>query len=420
MGIRRAATARVLCARNTNGDWMTHPSEGPLTGYRIVDLSRVLSGPAATMLLADQGADVIKVEPLEGDITRQMGSGHGGMTTGFLNINRGKRGIAIDLRHPAGIEIIHRLISTADVFVQNFRPGAVDKLGLGLAAVRGVKPDIIYVSISGFGNHGPYAGKRVYDPVIQALSGLTDIQADTDTGRPRMIRTVIPDKTTALTAAQAITAALLGRVRTGRGQHIELAMLDATVAYLWPEGMINYTRVGQEQDTRVGQVAQDLVFKTQDGYITAGAMSDNEWHGMCEVLERPDWIADPRFSTTAARFVNARERIAATAKILETRTSAEWLTRLDSRSVPCAPVLTRAEMLKHPQIAANRLLNEYEHPILGRVRQPRPAARFENFEFNPAPRAPGLGEHTVAVLEELGFSADERQSLSEQGVILKP
>lgn len=399
---------------------MMPASEGPLAGFRIVDLSRVLSGPAATMLLADQGADVIKVEPLEGDITRQMGSGHGGMTTGFLNCNRGKRGMAIDLRHPEGLEIIHRLIRTADVLVQNFRPGAIDKLGLGVAAVRAIKPEIIYVSISGFGRCGPYAGKRVYDPVIQALSGLTDIQADTDTGRPRMIRTVIPDKTTALTAAQAITAALLGRVRSGSGQHVELAMLDATVAYLWPEGMINYTRVGEERDIRVGQVAQDLVFKTLDGYITAGAMSDAEWRGMCEVLGQPDWIDDPRFATTAARFANARERIAGTARILETRTSTEWLSLLDSHSVPCAPVLTRSEMLSHAQVIANELIHEYDHPLLGRVRQPRPAARFENVEYNRAPLAPTLGEHNEELLSELGYDANDRQRLSAQGVTSRP
>lgn len=369
------------------------------------------------MLLADQGADVVKIEPLEGDITRQMGSGDNGMSTGFLNINRGKRGMAIDLRHPDGIEIVLRLLRTADVFVQNFRPGAIDKLGLGLDAVRKVRPEIIYVSISGFGRHGPYADKRVYDPVIQALSGITDIQADSDSGRPRMIRTVIPDKTTALTAAQAITAALLGRTRSGRGQHVELAMLDATIAYLWPEGMINFTRVGEEKNPRVGQVAQDLVFKTRDGYITAGAMSDTEWRGMCEVLGHPEWIDDPRFRTTAARFANARERIAGTARVLETRTSAEWLALLESQGVPCAPVLTRAEMLNNAQVKANDLVREYEHPLLGRVRQPRPAARFENFEATAAPLAPNLGQHNRELLEELGYSAADRQRLVEQGVI---
>ncbi|MGE3849997.1 MAG: CaiB/BaiF CoA transferase family protein [Gammaproteobacteria bacterium] len=391
--------------------------EGPLAGYRIIDLSRVLSGPVATMLLADQGADVIKIEPLEGDITRMMGVGSDGMTSGFLNMNRGKRGMALDLHSPAGIEVVLKLVATADVFVQNFRPGAAAELGLGLEAVRALRPDIVYVSISGFGDVGPYAGKRVYDPVIQALTGLTDIQADNDTGRPRMIRTVVPDKTTALTAAQAITAALLARARHGRGSHVQLAMLDATIAYLWPEGMINYTRVEAGADRRIGQLAQDLVFKTVDGYITAGAMSDAEWRGMCTVLEQPAWLEDPRFKTTAARFIHARERIAATAAVLATRTSAEWLAALDEHGVPCAPVLSRAETLEHAQVLANDLIREYEHPGLGRVRQPRPAARFEGVHFDRQPLAPRLGQHNAEVLAELGYDAEQVAALRHAGVI---
>ncbi|MGE0862082.1 MAG: CaiB/BaiF CoA transferase family protein [Gammaproteobacteria bacterium] len=391
--------------------------EGPLAGYRIIDLSRVLSGPVATMLLADQGADVIKIEPLEGDITRMMGVGSDGMTSGFLNMNRGKRGMALDLHSPAGIEVVLKLVATADVFVQNFRPGAAAELGLGLEAVRALRPDIVYVSISGFGDVGPYAGKRVYDPVIQALTGLTDIQADNDTGRPRMIRTVVPDKTTALTAAQAITAALLARARHGRGSHVQLAMLDATIAYLWPEGMINYTRVEAAADRRIGQIAQDLVFKTVDGYITAGAMSDAEWRGMCTVLEQPAWLEDPRFKTTAARFIHARERIAATAAVLATRTSAEWLAALDEHGVPCAPVLSRAETLEHAQVLANDLIREYEHPGLGRVRQPRPAARFEGVHFDRQPLAPRLGQHNAEVLAELGYDAEQVAALRHAGVI---
>ena len=391
--------------------------EGPLAGYRIVDLSRVLSGPAATMLLADQGADVIKIEPLDGDITRMMGVGCGGMTSGYLNINRGKRGMALDLHSPEGVEVVQRLLATADVFVQNFRPGAAEQLGFGLDAVRAIKPDIVYVSISGFGDVGPYAGKRVYDPVIQALSGLTDIQADSDTGRPRMVRTVSPDKTTALTAAQAITAALLARARHGRGSHVQLAMLDATIAYLWPEGMINYTHVEAQADRQIGQLAQDLVFKTTDGYITAGAMSDAEWRGMCAVLEQPAWIDDPRFRSTAARFIHARERIAATAAILDTRSSAEWLTALDQHGVPCAPVLSRAETIEHEQVIANDLIHEYEHPGLGRVRQPRPAARFEGVNFDRQPLAPRLGQHNAEVLTELGYSTEQIAEFERLAVI---
>jgi crotonobetainyl-CoA:carnitine CoA-transferase CaiB-like acyl-CoA transferase len=391
---------------------------GPLSGFRILDLSRVLSGPAATMLLADQGADVIKVEPLAGDITRHMGAGKNGMTAGYLNINRGKRAIALDLKSPVAIEIVKKLAESSDVFVQNFRPGAIDGMGLGADVIRKIKPDIIYVSISGFGDVGPYAHKRVYDPVIQALSGITDIQADSETGRPRMIRTVIPDKTTALTAAQAITAGLLARERNGgKGEHIKLAMLDAMIAYLWPEGMINLTLVDDERAPGVGQIAQDLVFKTTDGYITAGAMSDLEWAGMCAALERPQWLDDERFNTTAKRFINAKERLAETAKVLETRGNDEWLARLDENSVPCAPVLMRSEVLGHPQVQANELISEYDHPAIGRVRQPRSAARFEHAEPDLNPKAAHLGEHNGDVLAEIGYSESEIQELTNSGVL---
>ena len=361
---------------------------GPLSGFRILDLSRVLSGPVATMLLADQGADVIKVEPPGGDITRQMGVGRDGMSAGFLNMNRGKRAIALDLKQPRAIEIVKQLAK------------------------------IIYVSISGFGETGPFAHKRVYDPVIQALSGITDVQADSDTGRPRMIRTVVPDKTTALTAAQAITAALLARERSGAGQHVRLAMLDAMIAYLWPEGMINLTVVDDERRPGVGQLAQDLVFKTLDGYITAGAMSDLEWQGMCEALEKPEWLSDPRFSTTGARFTNAKVRIAETAAVLATRSSAEWLQRLDAAGVPCAPILMRSEVLEHEQVKANDILTEYAHPVLGRVRQPRPAARFEHGDPERQPLAPRLGEHNRDVLDELGFDSESIAALVRDGVVV--
>jgi crotonobetainyl-CoA:carnitine CoA-transferase CaiB-like acyl-CoA transferase len=390
---------------------------GPLTGFRILDLSRVLSGPAATMLLADQGADVIKVEPLAGDITRQMGVGNNGLSAGYLNINRGKRAIALNLKSAAGIEIVKKIALSSDVFVQNFRPGAIQNMGLGYDEIKKIKPDIIYVSISGFGEKGPYAHKRVYDPVIQALSGITDIQADAETGRPRMIRTVIPDKTTALTAAQAITAGLLARERSGKGQHIKLAMIDAMIAYLWPEGMINLTFVDDGRAPGVGQLAQDLVFKTLDGYITAGAMSDLEWAGMCAALERPQWLNDPRFNTTAKRFLNAKVRLEETGKVLETKSSEQWLARLDEHGVPCAPILMRPEVISHPQVLANELIHEYDHPLIGRVRQPRPAARFENSDPEVHPFAARLGEHNGEVLAELGYSASEIQTLTDSGVL---
>jgi crotonobetainyl-CoA:carnitine CoA-transferase CaiB-like acyl-CoA transferase len=395
--------------------------QGPLSGYRVIDLSQVLSGPAATMMLADQGADVIKIEPFDGDITRAMGVGENGMTAFHLNINRGKRAMSVDLKSPKALEIIRQLIRTADVLVQNFRPGVIEKLGLGYEAVKAINGDIVYVSISGFGPKGPYSNKRVYDPVIQALSGITDIQVDVGEDRPRMMRTIIPDKTTALTAAQAITAALLSRERTApeerKAQHVELAMLDATIAYLWPEAMMKLTVCGDEDTMGIGQVTQDLVFKTTDGYITVGVMNNAQWVGLCKALEREDWLEDERFNTPAKRFENARERLAATEAELATRSSAEWLEILDQNGVPSAPILSRVEVLSHEQVIANELIHEYEHPEMGRVRQPRPAAKFEHAEPEVNPLAPRLGEHNREILTELGYDDAAIEELLQAKVI---
>ena len=399
--------------------------EGPLSGYRIIDLSQVLAGPAATVVLADQGADVIKVEPFGGDFTRALGAGENGMTAIHLSVNRGKRALSVDLKSEKGLAIVKQLVGTADAFVQNFRPGVIEKLGLGYDALRQIKKDIVYVSISGFGKHGPYAHKPVYDPVIQALTGLTDVQADAATdasdARPRMMRTIIPDKTTALTAAQAITAALLARERMKAGerkaQHVELAMLDATLAYLWPEAMMGLTVCGNEENVGVGQVAQDLVFKTTDGYITVSVMNNAQWVAMCKALQREDWLDDERFNTPAKRFENARERLRATEAELVKRSSAEWLEILDQHGVPSAPILTRVEVLSHEQVLANELIHEYEHPDMGRVRQPRPAAKFEHAKPELNPLAPRIGEHNREILAELGYDTAAIDDLHNTGVV---
>ena len=394
-------------------------SEGPLSGIRVIDLTSMISGPVATMMLADQGADVIKVESLAGDLVRGAGPNRSWITSTFISSNRSKRGLALNLKTPEGAEILRDLLRTADVLVQNFRPGTIERMGFGEAAVRALRDDIIYVSISGFGDVGPFAHQRVYDPVIQALSGLAAIQADGQTGRPKMIRTIIPDKTTAVTAAQAITAALFARERTRKGQHVKLAMLDTMVSYLWPEGMSGMTLVGREVKAQRAQLSPDLIFATEDGYITAGAVSDVEWKGLCKALDREEWLEDERFLTVNDRAVNATLRLEMTAEVLATNSSEFWLARLDTQGVPCAPVLTREDVLTHPQIEANGLLSEYEHPIAGRIRQPRPAALFDQTPAAIRRHAPGLGEHNAEVLEELGYNEQRRQQLIDAGVIEK-
>lgn len=378
---------------------------GPLAGVRVIDLTSMISGPIATMMLADQGADVIKVEPPNGDLVRHLGPSRAGLTATFISANRSKRSIALDLKTESGMQVLTRLLATADVFVQNFRPGAIERMGLGEEVVRAIRPDIVYVSISGFGEAGPYAQKRVYDPVIQALSGLAAIQKDGASGRPHMVRTIIPDKTTAVTAAQAITAALFARERSGEGQHVKLAMLDTMVAYLWPEGMTGYTFVGREVPGSRAQLAQDLIFATADGYITTGAVSDVEWQGMCRALERDEWRSDERFRTAQDRVVNVKERLELMADVLRHRSSAEWLERLDAEGVPCAPVLERHEVFEHQQIKVNGTVAEYDHPVAGRIRQPRPAARFDRTPAEMTRHAPVLGEHSREILTELGLDA---------------
>ena len=394
---------------------------GPLSGIKIIDLSSVISGPVATVLLADQGADVIKVEAPQGDIVRRMGLGKHNLSPAFVSANRGKRSICIDLKAAAGVSVVKKLIAGADVFIQNFRPGAIERMGLSWDVLSALNPRLLYVSVSGFGETGPYAHKRVYDPVIQALTGLPDVQADSATSRPKMVRTIIPDKVSALTTAQAITAGLLERERgSGEGQHIKVAMIDATISFLWPEALGGLTMVGGEKNVRRGQLAQDLIFETKDGFITCGAVSDSEWKGMCVALEQPHWLDDERFNTPMGRVANAKERIDSMGDVLKSRTSADWLERLDANDVPCAPVLTRPEILENEQIKANKLISQYEHPGLGQIRQPRPGAKFSRSEIRKEPIAPALGQHSQEILRDLGLSEAEIKQLVDQGIVITP
>jgi len=381
---------------------------GPLHGYRVVDLTSNVAGPLGTMILGDQGADIIKVEaPDGGDATRAGGNRRAGFTASFLNNNRNKRSIVLDLKTAAGLAAVMRLVAGADVFVQNFRPGVAERLGVGEGAVRAVSPKIVYVSISGFGEKGPYAEKPAYDPVIQGFSGLATVQAGSDEARPRLLRTILPDKLTAITASQAITAALLARERSGEGQHVRLSMLEAVLTFMWASDMGSQTFVGEEPARQEAASAFDLIYETADGYMTVAALTDRQWAGLARVVDRPEWLEDERFKSSALRQKNIEARLQVTQDALLTRPAAEWLERLTAAGVPCAPVLTRNEVIRHPHVREMGIVVETEHPAAGRLRQARPAARFSGTPSEIRRGAPRLGEHTEEILAELGYSAAE-------------
>ncbi len=394
---------------------------GPLEGYRIVDLTTMVSGPLGSMILADQGADVVKVEvPRGGDHTRQVATRRGGYSASFLNNNRNKRSIALDLKTPAGLEAVKRLVRDADVFLQNFRPGVTERLGLGYDALRVINPRLVYVSIAGFGFEGPFADKPVFDPLIQSLSGLTTVQAGSDEERPRLVRTILPDKLTGFAMAQAVCAALLARGRTGEGQHVRLSMLDSVLAFLWSSDMGGHTFVGDEMEREMAQSWIDLIYETKDGYISVAVMRHKEWVGLAEAAERPEWIEDPRFQNSEGLDKHKHARLELTQEVLRERTTAEWIARLDAAGVPCAPVLTRREAIRHPQVAANGILLESNHPQAGPLRQARTPAQFSATPTEHRFGAPPLGGHTREILAEAGYSAAEIEAMIESGAAAEP
>ena len=391
---------------------------GPLAGYRIIELTSMLTGPWATSLLGDQGADVIKIEvPGIGDHTRSVGARRGDLSVNFLNINRSKRSITLNLKDNDATDILKKLATTADVFIQNFRPGVVERLGLSEPEIRRISPHIIYLSMSGFGEKGPLSTKPVYDPIIQAISGLTTIQAGSDSARPRLVRTILPDKLTAVVASQAVTAALLSRERDGKGQHVRLSMLDSILSFLWASDMGEQTYVedsigGQEPASFI-----DLIYETRDGYMTISTMGNKEWAALARAVERPELLDDPRFKSASLRDRNVDARLELIQGILITRTTQEWMALFEREEVPCAPALTRNEVIKHPQIIASEILIETDHPVAGRLRQTRTPARFEGTPTEIRQGAPRLGEHNLEILTELGFDAAEIDALRAKGAI---
>ena len=390
---------------------------GPLAGVRVLDLTAMASGPFATQVLGDQGADVIKVEPPgTGDPIRSIGTSRGGMSAVFANMNRNKRSLALNLRNERGSALLRRLAARADVFVQNFRPGVAQRLGIGDQALRAQRPELIYVSISGFGETGPYAGYKVYDSVMQAFSGLADLQADPETGTPQFVRNIVCDKSTALVTAQAITAALFARAQGAGGQHLRLAMLDAAIGFLWPDGMQNHTYLGMEAPAPLSAVSP-RIRATADGFATFNAVQEAEFQGLCRAVGRPDLASDARFADARERMRNAQALHDTLDEVVRGYGTHALVARLREHDVPFA-VVNRVDALhEDPQVVANGLLVESEHPSAGPMRTPRPAPRFEATPTELRLPAPRLGEHSDEILAELGVRDAELRTLREEGVV---
>jgi len=381
---------------------------GPYEGLRVLDLSIALTGPYAAALLADQGAAVTKVErPGIGDIARWVGVSVNGMSSLYLVCNRGKRSIAVNLQSDAGVDIVRRLAADTDVLIQNFRPGVMDKLGLGYDAVRALNPDVVYVSLSGFGTVGPNRDRSAYDTVIQAYAGLAANQADPDDGTPVFLRQTAADKVTALYASQAIGAALYARALGNGGQHIELSMMDAVVSFLWADSAANEVLLDADGSQPSSFVAGFRPMRFTDGWGIVTPTSDHDFAGMCRALD-VDGYDDPLVATIGERMSN-RELTAAIVQRCyanaATRTMDEASVRFDAERVPFAMILSSAELPDDPHAVAAGLFELHDHHVVGRTRLPRHPAQFSATPATLTGDSPTLGEHTDAILTELGLGA---------------
>ncbi len=376
----------------------------PFEGITIIELSTMVTASLAAMMMGEQGARVIKVEPTDsGDPMRYIGTAKGGMSSLFANCNRGKESIRINIKDERGQALIQAMIQHVDILIHNFRPGVMDKLNLGSDRLRAENPRLIYMAISGFGSDGPMRDAPAYDPVIQAYSGMTAAQG---AGSHEFIRNLMCDKLTAYTAWQAITSGLYVRERTGEGQHIELSMLDASMAFLFPDAYQNHTLL--DEDIELQPLLSDLLYQltvTSDGAINIAAATDRQRQGVLRALGKEHLMEDPRFNTLESLLTHFEEFNAIMREAFLELTTDEALEKLDANDVPCARCYTLDEVLAQPQVAANDSIEVREHPLMGRMRVMKSPARFAGKALQPGDHCPALGEHTHGREHHIGMLA---------------
>jgi len=394
-------------------------TKGPMQGIKVIDLGAMIAGPMAATILSDQGADVIKVEPPSiGDIMRYLGPTCNGVGGLYHSTNRGKRSLAVDLKSAEGVELIKKLAAKADVVLQNFRPGVAERLGVDYASLSARNPELIYLSVCGFGDKGPYSHKAAYDNVIQAFAGVAQSQADLETREPIQYYQLFSDKLTALTGAQAISAALFARERGQGGQHVRLSMVDSVVSFLWADvaGASAFTHDNAKEGISPARGIRLVQF--QDGYGAAAAVTDGQFQGYCRAFGEND--KDPRFATATARNEHAQDLHALIKRVAEKASSmsvAQGIAALDAEDVPCAPAMHLKDLPKHPQMTANNAFAEIKHPVAGTIIEPNNPA---NFEGTPSPElraSADLGQHTDEILLDLGLDSAEISQLRESRVV---
>ena len=404
-------------------DTISGPGTGPLAGIKVLDFSRILSGPYASMVLADLGAEVIKVEPVEkGDETRGFPPFHGPLSHYYIALNRSKKSISLDLKSPEGVEIARKLARKSDILLENFRPGVMDRLGLGYDALKAENPGLIYCSISGFGKDSPHGDKPAFDIVAQALSGVMSVNREPGQA-PNKLGVPLGDMAGSFFSLFGMLAALHERNATGRGRHVEIAMLDSLIAMQGYLSQIYFVTGNCPQPVGTGHpsIVPYGSFPTSDGHVIVACLTERFWHNFARCLDREDLIADPRFAVYTQRLAHrdALEPII-TARMRQFDTE-YWLERLTAFDVPNAPILSIAEALEQDHVAAHGLIERVEHPVAGGMRLVRGPIRFDG--DGPAPARPPslLGEDTARVLrDELGLGLTETRDLAARGVIGMP
>jgi formyl-CoA transferase len=400
---------------------MSESNNGPLADIRVLDLTRVLAGPYCTMYLGDLGAEVVKVEqPGVGDDTRGWGPPFaGGESAYFLCVNRNKKSITIDLKSADGIALVRQLADRADVLIENFRPGAMDRLGLGEKDLRATNPRLIYASLSGFGADGPMADIPGYDLIVQAWGGLMSVTGTAESG-PLKVGVAIIDLVAGLMLGKAIVAALYAREKIGVGQKIDTSLLEAEVAALINAGS-NYLVSGKVPG-RWGNAHPTIVpyqsFQTSDSFLVLGAASKGIWQRLCPALGRADLANDSRFAKNANRVENRDELVAILAEIFRTRTTAEWIAALNRAEVPCAPIQTIDQVFAAPQVQHRNMLVEIDHPTAGRLKMAGIPVKFSATPASVRLPPPLLGEHSLDVLGNwLGMTAAQTEELQRKKIV---